>query len=228
MIRLAVFDIAGTTIEEHQAVYRALRAAVEAGGGAPSSSDIEAWMGADKREAITALLATGGTPAPSSAQVDTTFVDFRARLDDEYRRNPPAPITGVPPVLERLRDAGIKVALTTGFDREVTTGILDAVGWRDGVLDAVICVDDVSAGRPAPYMIFRAMEATGVTRVAEVLTAGDTIRDLEAGTNAGAAIVIGVLSGASPATTLTTYPHTHILASLAEVPDLLRSLGQPI
>ncbi|EGD56172.1 hypothetical protein SCNU_04926 [Gordonia neofelifaecis NRRL B-59395] len=31
--------------------------------------------------------------------------------------------------------------------------------------DAVITTDDVPAGRPAPYMIFRAMERCGVASV---------------------------------------------------------------
>ena len=70
--------------------------------------------------------------------------------------------------------------------------------------DTVVCGSDVPAGRPAPYMIFRAMERLGVTDVARVLVAGDTPRDLEAGTNSGAAMVVGVLS--EPATPSNSAP----------------------
>ncbi|MFC7099508.1 hypothetical protein ACWDA3_28735 [Nonomuraea rubra] len=56
MIELAVLDIAGTTVEEHGAVYVALEEAVRAAGGTPSAADIGRWMGSGKREAITALL----------------------------------------------------------------------------------------------------------------------------------------------------------------------------
>jgi phosphonatase-like hydrolase len=89
------------------------------------------------------------------------------------------------------------------------------------VLDAVVCVDDVAAGRPAPYMVFRAMERTGVRDVSRVLTAGDTVRDLEAGTNAGAAMVLGVLTGGLDARALGAVRHTHLLPSVADLPDLL-------
>ncbi|WP_043622633.1 phosphonatase-like hydrolase [Nonomuraea candida] len=221
MIELAVLDIAGTTVEEHGAVYLALEEAVRAAGGDPSAAAIRRWMGADKREAITALLAEsqGGAPAPET--VDAAFADFRARLDAAYAARPPAPLPGVPEAIATLRAAGVKVALTTGFDREVTTALLAAIGWQDGVLDAVVCVDDVPSGRPAPYMIFRAMEATGVRDVGRVLTAGDTVRDLEAGTNAGARIVAGVLTGSQDAAALGAVRHTHLLPGVAAIPALL-------
>jgi phosphoglycolate phosphatase-like HAD superfamily hydrolase len=66
-------------------------------------------------------------------------------------------------------------------------------------------------------MIFRAMEATGVVNVSRVLVAGDTTRDLEAGTNAGAAMVIGVLTGGQNAATLGAVRHTHILPGVADI-----------
>ncbi|WP_062432878.1 phosphonatase-like hydrolase [Herbidospora daliensis] len=211
MIELVVLDVAGTTIEEHGSVYEALEAAVRAAGATPTPEEVHRWMGAGKREAIAGLLG-----APSEA----AYQDFRARLASLYATKPPYPLPGVAEAVTRLRDAGVKVALTTGFDREVATGLLESVGWT-GFFDAVICVDDVPAGRPAPYMIFRAMEATGVTDVRAVLTAGDTVRDLEAGTRAGASMVVGVLTGAQDAVDLGAVAHTHILAGAARIPDLL-------
>jgi phosphoglycolate phosphatase-like HAD superfamily hydrolase len=73
-------------------------------------------------------------------------------------------------------------------------------------------------------MVHRAMERTGVRRTADVLTAGDTVLDLEAGTNAGAGLVVGVLSGGVPPETLAAAPHTHILTSVADLPSVLATL----
>ncbi len=64
-------------------------------------------------------------------------------------------------------------------------------------------------------------ERTGVRDVRRVLTAGDTTRDVEAGSNAGASIVIGVLTGGQTAEVLGTAEHTHILAGVREIPSLL-------
>ncbi len=51
--------------------------------------------------------------------------------------------------------------------------------------------------------------------------AGDTANDLLAGHRAGASIVAGVLSGAHDKDALAAAPHTHLLASVADLPDLL-------
>lgn len=228
MIELVVLDIAGTTLSEHGTVYRVLEDTVRSTGANPSADDIEQWMGASKREAIGALLAASGIQA-SEATVDQAFADFRQRLTAAYQADPPQPFPGVTELLQALRGRGIKVALTTGFDREVTSLLLASVGWEvPATLDAVVCIDDVAAGRPAPYLIFHAMERTGVTDVRRVLTAGDTVRDVEAGQNAGAAIVVAVTTGEVPAATLAGANPTDLLAGVTEIPELLARRQQSI
>jgi phosphonatase-like hydrolase len=126
-------------------------------------------------------------------------------------------MSGVSEALVLLRGQGVKIALTTGFTREVTEPLLDSLGWDDAVIDVVVTVDEVSAGRPAPFMIFKSMEATGVTEVSRVLVAGDTVRDLKAGVNAGAAFVVGVLTGGMNAAELGRVRHTHLLRGVGDI-----------
>jgi phosphonatase-like hydrolase len=143
LVDLVVLDIAGTTVQEHGSVYVALHDAVAAAGGEPSSQDVAHWMGADKHEAIAALLSTDlRTCAVGDAQVAVVYEDFRTRLEQAYRQRPPTPMDGVPQALARLRRQGVKVALTTGFTREVTSSLLGSLGWDDAVVDAVVTVDD--------------------------------------------------------------------------------------
>jgi phosphonatase-like hydrolase len=115
----------------------------------------------------------------------------------------------------------VRVALTTGFDRDVAGLLLGAVGWDDRVIDAVVCGDDVPQGRPAPYLIFRAMERTGVVCTRRVVNVGDTALDLESGWNAGVGGNLGVLSGAHGREQLETQPHTRLIGSVAELPGFL-------
>lgn len=212
MIELVVFDIAGTTIEEHGAVYVALADAARAYGAHPADADLERWMGADKREAIRAL-----TSATDRAVIERVYLDFRDRLRKRYAEVPPRPLPGVVELLGSLKATGMRIALTTGFDASITTPLLDAVGWGSDVVDVVLCADDVPTGRPAPYLIFRAMEATGTVDVRRVLVAGDTPRDVRAGLNAGAQRVVGVLSGGLGEAALKLDPRVEILTSLAEL-----------
>jgi phosphonatase-like hydrolase len=226
VIELVALDMAGTTIDDRGAVYDALLHAVEAEGVTVSTSDLQTWMGTDKREAIAALASIGGVTLDAAA-VEAAYERFRSTLRDRYGADPPQPIDGVEAALRALRAAGVRVALTTGFAQDVADPLLASLGWVVGgdLVDAVVCADEVAAGRPAPYMVFRAMERTGTRSVRSVLVAGDTLVDLEAGTNAGAAAVVGVGTGKLGLDDLARGPHTHLLPSLATLADLVASLA---
>lgn len=250
-IALAAFDMAGTTVDEHGDVYRALRDCVEETGATVSDEDLQTWMGADKTEAIRALLVAGtGADAQrvDDAQVSACFDRFRELLAESYRANPPVALPGIPAALAELRAGGVAVALTTGFSRDVAQSVLDALGWtvrpHDGdtagadsadsagsapalldpafTVDALVCADEVAAGRPYPYMIHRAMERTGVADVRSVLVAGDTALDTAAGRASGAAHVVGVLTGKLTGEDFAGTEATAVLGSVAEVPALVR------
>ncbi|MFJ3959269.1 phosphonatase-like hydrolase [Arthrobacter sp. NPDC090010] len=229
MTQLVACDMAGTTIDEHGDVYRALAQSVEEVGIATSEADVQAWMGADKVEAITALLRIGDHPADEET-VRGAFARFRAILAGLYAANPPVALPGIEDTLNGLRARGVKLALTTGFSADVAGPLLEALNWKladdDGasdaalVLDAVVTSDEVSAGRPAPFMIHRAMERTGVQDVRNVIAAGDTVNDLLAAHRAGVRGV-GVLTGKLGREELSGHPHDAILNSVAELPSIV-------
>ena len=76
-------------------------------------------------------------------------------------------------------------------------------------------------GRPAPYLIFYAMQKLGIQSVHEVIKIGDTPADLLSGYNAGCIGNIGVLSGANSRKVLEKLPYTHILDSVRDLPTLI-------
>ena len=163
----------------------------------------------------------GLLPSADRDQLTAKIYDeFSSNLIEVYRSVPP--IAGTENAIQQMRRHGYLLATTTGFDRAVTTSIFRRLDW-EGYFAASICSDDVVQGRPAPFMLFHAMEAARVDSVAEVMAVGDTPLDLQAGTKAGLRAVVGVLSGASNAETLRREPHTHILQSVADLPSLLIS-----
>src|SRR5215211_3916295 len=224
VVELVVFDMAGTTIEHEGQVPQAFRDALRSNGIAFAEEELQGLMGASKREVLRFFVGRQfGEDASNPSRVERIYADFGVLLRDYYTGAGVRPVAGVEEALARLGGRGIKVALTTGFDREVTDTILETVGWRDGVVDASLCGDDVPQGRPAPFMIFRAMEATGVLDVGRVAVVGDTVLDLQAGANAGARWVVGVLSGSHGLEQLGATRHTHILANAAELPTLIEA-----
>ncbi len=217
-MKLVVFDLGGTVIEDAGHVPAAFQAALESHGYSASAAEIFRFRGASKREVIRRIVGQGKDSDDGiSARVYRTFQESLIELFGEHGVRP---VEGVEQALARLREAGVRVAVTTGFDRRVTEEILGGLDLRE-TLDAVVCGDDVSAGRPAPYMIFRAMELTGVASVHQVANVGDTTNDLQAGYCAGVAANVGVLTGAHARDRLQQAPHTHILESAARVPDAL-------
>lgn len=214
---LVVFDLVGTTVLADDAVPRAFAAAVAAEGLTLTAAQIHAVRGATKRLALAQLLPAG----PGQAlRVERAYARFQDRLRAAYS---PATVRAVPGALEavaRLRAAGVRMALNTGFDRALTAHLLAALGWHE-VADAVVCGDDVAAGRPAPDLIRAAMAATDVRDAATVANVGDTALDLRAGAAAGVGWNIGVWSGAHDRATLEAAPHTHLCASVADVPAIV-------
>ena len=180
---------------------------------------LRAVRGASKRDAIRHFVAQHHT-VDVDRLTDEVFNDFRDYLSQLFRAGGVKPVAGAAETFNWLRARDIRIALTTGFDRLTTDLIIDAVGWRDGIADAIVCGDDVALGRPAPYLIFRAMELTRVTSVRQVMCVGDTVLDLEAGQNAGVRHVIGVLSGAHKKEQLEKAPHTQLIASVAALPSM--------
>ncbi len=145
------------------------------------------------------------------------------RSDGEL--HPPVPVRGAAETFAQLRRRGVKVALITDLPHETAEELLGELGWtvgddsgrRVGAVDALVCADEVAAGRPAPYLVHRAMERTGIRDVRQVLVAGDTLAALETGRASGARFVIGVLTGAARREELAAGPHDAILANVTEL-----------
>jgi phosphonatase-like hydrolase len=215
--RLVVFDIAGTIVKDQGEVLHAFADALNRHGIQHTDAELKEWKGASKKEVIRHFVRRPDATADESA-VAAVYADFRCGLERHYRENGVIPIAGAADTFAWLRERGIRIATTSGFYREVSDLILESTGWR-GMLAASISSSDVPAGRPAPYMIFRAMEAAGVTSVCEVINVGDTPLDLQSGTNAGVREVVGVLmTGLHGRDRLQREPHTALLASVADLP----------
>jgi phosphonatase-like hydrolase len=218
---LVVCDLVGTTVQADDVVLRAFAEVVAAEGVALTGDEIQAVRGATKRQALTALLPAGPHLA---SRVDRAYARFQARLRAAYVPGAVLAVAGAADVIAVLRGRGVRVALNTGFDRALTTQLLAALGWQV-IADAVVCGDEVAAGRPAPDLIRRAMALVGVDEAGVVANVGDTALDLQAGAAAGVGWSVGVWSGAHDRARLAAAPHTHLCASVADLPAVL-GLGQ--
>ncbi len=222
MIQLVVFDMAGTTVDEDNVVYKTVRAAINAAGYSFTQDQVqEAGAGKEKSQAIRDVLALDGRPH-SDDEVAAIFDDFKPRLQAAYATLNVQEQPGASETFARLRHHGIKVVLNTGYDRTTAETLLAKIGWTVGKdIDGLVTASDVQNGRPAPDMIWLAMQQTGVKSSQSVVKIGDSIIDIEEGKNAVCGMTFGVTTGAQSRLQLSSAEPNHTVDSLGEMCELI-------
>ncbi len=219
-IRLVALDMAGTTISDDGVVLNAFHEALADAGIAADSAEFEAaegvvheTMGQSKIEVFRRVLGTEEAAARATAAFESAYA--RAVLEGQV-----TPVAGAEVLLEKLRAAGVKTCLTTGFSAATRDLLLRRLGWEQAV-DLVLSPADAGRGRPYPDLLWTAMLRLGAGSVEEVAIAGDTASDMETGRRAGVRLRCGVLTGADDEARLRSGGATHILPSVADLFTLL-------
>ena len=193
-IRLVVADLAGTTIDFGSCAPAGVFVDLFARHGvAITAAEARGPMGTAKRDHIAALAALPRVAAAWATAHGRPFTE--ADLDELYAEFIPLQLASLPAfdalipgtleAVAALRQAGLAVAVTTGYDAAMTAVVLEGCRRQGFLPDAAVCATEVAAGRPAPWMIFRAMEKTRIWPPSAVVAVGDTLADVEAARNAG-------------------------------------------
>jgi phosphoglycolate phosphatase len=219
-IELVVLDMAGTTVIDDGLVERAFEAAAREAGIAEDGEQLQTalqyvreTMGQSKIEVFRALAVDEDQAQHANAAFETAYADFIATDGAEA-------VAGAEDAIRRLRAAGTKVVLTTGFARETQQAIIASLGWEN-LVDLVLSPSDAGRGRPHPDLPLTALLRTGTSQVGAVVVVGDTASDIKSGHAAGAGLVVGVLTGAHDEETLTAAGADAVIDSIADLPELL-------
>lgn len=231
-IKLAVFDIAGTTMKDDSNVASAFQQAfLQHGFGTVSLAEANEKMGYPKPLAIKEILSqhVAEIDQVTEALVGEIHDDFVGNMIQYYKVAPGiAPMDDAERVLGALQQMGIKVGLDTGFSRDITDVILERVGWKNSpLIDITVASDEVERGRPYPDMIRKMMAELGIDDAAEVIKIGDTEVDVNEGHNAGCAMSVAVTTGAYSEAELLKHNPSHLIHSLSDLIPLVKNhLGQ--
>jgi phosphonatase-like hydrolase len=214
-ITVACLDMAGTTVADDGVVMAAFRGAID-DQRLPEDARERAMriahdtMGQSKIVVFREIFGDEDT----AQRVNVAFEEHYAAAVSAGRIEP---LPGAAQALGRLREAGIRVCLSTGFSPVTRNAILAALGWRD-VIDLALSPADVGRGRPFPDMALTALLRLGGGAVSELAVAGDTPADIESGLRAGAGVVAGVLTGTG---TRADFEHAGAPLILDAIGDLL-------
>ena len=221
---MIVLDMAGTTVDEDNVVYKTLRNAL-ASGGYDLSLDVvlEHGAGKEKVQAIyDILIHLGIVNADVKAHALQIHKAFKEMLKTAYAELHVQTFPGVAEFMRMARNRGVQVVLNTGYDFTTAIGLIQKLGWEKGnEYDELVTADDVAEGRPGPGMIFEAMRRLHISDAETVLKAGDSAIDIEEGKNARCGLTIGVLSGAQNRNQLLAANPDYIVNSVADLNGLL-------
>jgi phosphonatase-like hydrolase len=220
MLKMIVFDMAGTTVDEQNVVYKTLHRAISEAGFELSLDDVlRQGAGKEKMQAIFDILQDEHL---EKSELQVIYNKFLLLLDEAYQHLEVVPQPGAVEIFYYLKAQNIKVVLNTGYNQQTADQLLAKLNWKVGVeIDAIITASQVRANRPQPDMILLAMEQMGITNCDVVAKVGDSIIDIEEGKNAGCALSIGITTGAHSFEQLQTAMPNFIIDNLLQLKDLV-------
>lgn len=203
-VRAVIFDISGTIMDWGSRGPVAAFVELFARHGVNiSEAEARVPMGLHKRDHVRAVLqapaararwkAAHGS-APDESSIDAMYGGFGALQIEVLKRHLDL-IPGTAETSAGLRQRGIRIATTTGFETAMLADIVPAAEQQGFQPDFWVCPDQCGGGRPAPWMIHHAARQLGVYPLRAFVKVGDTLADIEEAHNAGTWAVSVVKSG---------------------------------
>ena len=216
-IKMVVFDMAGTTVNEDNIVYKTLQKAINEAGFNFTLRDVLAeGAGKEKLQAIKSVLKTyaGNT---DEELADEIYGNFSKQLTAAYQSYELFPQPNATELFAALKERDIFRVLNTGYSKQVAQSIIDVLGWKQGQeYDELVTATDVSGGRPEPDMIIFAADKFKISPT-EAIKVGDSAIDIEEGKNANCALSIGITTGAHTLDQLRAANPDYVIDNLIEL-----------
>ncbi|WP_344767697.1 phosphonatase-like hydrolase [Pedobacter ginsengiterrae] len=221
-ISMVVFDMAGTTVNEDNLVYKTLLKVInDAGFELNLEQVLELGAGKEKRQAIRSLI-DNFYAEKNEDVISKIYEHFIVELTNAYKEEAILPQPNVIEVFFQLKQKGIITVLNTGYDRKTAQAIIDKLGWQEGIeFDGLVTASDVEHNRPDPDMIFFAMKRFNIKDSESVIKVGDSTIDILEGKNAGCGMSIGITTGAHSAEQLEKANPDKVINDLAELMIML-------
>ncbi len=224
-IKMVVFDMAGTTVNENNIVYKTLRNAINTVGGyeLTLTEVLAHGAGKEKLQAIKTVL-KNSLNLVDDELAQRMFTLFLAELEHAYEVEEIYPNANAEELFAILKDHDILRVLNTGYDRKTAESLLEKLNWKVGKeIDALITASDVPRNRPYPDMIERAMQQFEIADPGAVVKIGDSIIDIQEGQQAGCGLSIGITTGAHNTVQLKSANPDYVINDLLEIVPIIEN-----
>ncbi|NMH96365.1 HAD family hydrolase [Pseudonocardia acidicola] len=220
-MRVAVLDMAGTTVADDGMVFDAVRTALRAVRIVPEGPRFPALRRQAEATMDRSTIAVFGELLDGDMhRARRANAAFEACFETQLRAGRIHEVPGARAAMSALRAAGLTVVLSSGFAPAVRDALIAALGWSD-VVDLLVCPADVDGrGLPDPAMLLAAAASVDADP-AEVVAAGDATSGMLAARRAGTGLAIGVRTGAHGERALRAAGADDVIDSVADLPALL-------
>lgn len=225
-VLMVVFDMAGTTVDEDNVVYKTLQdAIVHYSFPVTLAQVLEFGAGKEKLQAIIDILENTGY-AVNSENIDLIFAYFNERLAKNYETLNVKPLPDVERTFKELKERNVKVVLNTGYNRKTAESLIVKLGWKMfDQFDLLITASDVKNNRPQPDMILLAMSKLSIFDPKKVIKIGDSTVDIREGQNAECLLSVGITTGAHTHEQLSEAHPDYIIDNIYELIGIIDSRG---
>ena len=220
---MVVFDMAGTTVEDHGNVATCFHHAFNREKIDVPPHEVNKVMGFRKKDAISILLKKFYKGSNHTEELEERIHSSFTKSMVKYYQSatPLQPLPHAEEMFSFLRSRGIRVTLNTGFTKPITDTILKRLQWNGNFIDEVISSDEVEKGRPDPAMIFELMRRLKVSSAEKVMKVGDTEVDIVEGRNARCGMVIAITTGTYDRKQLEQCLPDHIIDNLEQIREFI-------
>jgi phosphonoacetaldehyde hydrolase len=198
---LVILDWAGTMVDFGCcAPVNALLEAFRRHGVQLTEEQIRRDMGKAKADHVAALLnypqvasawrVANGGENPTARDRDTLIVEL-GPLMREQAAQAATLIDGARAAVDTLRSAGLKIASSTGYTREMMLPVLERAAAQGYKPDHVVCSGETPQGRPSPLMIYKACVDLAVWPLSRVIKVDDSEAGVAEGRAAGC-LTVGI------------------------------------
>ncbi len=225
MIRLVIFDMAGTAIDEDNLVYKTIVESLKHDGiQTDLNTVLEYCAGKEKKDAIRDVIKEITKKNPTAELVDKIHEEFKRNLYTIYKTAKMQVFPSVQKVIETLKQKDVKVSFNTGYSREVAEQILKNVDIHIGQdIDVLMTASDVKNSRPAPDMIIEICKKLEIPSNLAIKI-GDSSVDIQEGKNAKVKYSIGITTGAQNRTQMEKASPDFIIDDMLELLPIIEGV----
>ena len=190
MTKLIIFDLDGTLLDTIEDLGNACNYALKkCGFPERDMSEYNSLVG----RGIYNLFRKALPPEADGDEYVMKMKEFFIPYYDMHKTDRTRPYKGIPELLEKISDSGIKLAIASNKYQDGTEKLAEKF-FREYKFEAILGQRDEMPIKPDPEIVYEAMQAAGIEDKSDVVYVGDSDVDMITGNNAGVR-TIGVTWG---------------------------------